>query len=112
MPPLGEAAASSGWYPPVGLHLLLLGALTKAAETGLPLSHRARMMVGMPKRHVPSRKPEERYRMRRLSDAEMAELIALARQGRKGPAAALDALWELILHEAEGLSLAEGTAAR
>lgn len=45
--------------------------------------------------------------MRRLSDAEMAELIALARQGRKGPAAALDALWELILHEAEGLSLAE-----
>lgn len=48
--------------------------------------------------------------MRRLTDEEMASLRNLARNGRKGPAKALDALWELILFEAEGISLAEADA--
>lgn len=46
--------------------------------------------------------PEARYRMRRLSVAEMAHLRRLARNGRRGPAKALDALWELIIDEAHG----------
>ena len=54
--------------------------------------------------------PSERYRMRRLTDDEMARLVALARDGRKGPGRAIDALWELILHEAEGVSVAEAAA--
>jgi hypothetical protein len=45
--------------------------------------------------------------MRRLTDDEMAALIAQARKGRLGPVRALDILWDLILREAEGISLAE-----
>lgn len=51
------------------------------------------------------------YRMRRLTDTEMAELTALARQGTDGPPSALRALWDLILRDVEGLSLAEAAAA-
>jgi hypothetical protein len=45
--------------------------------------------------------------MRRLTDDEMTALIAQARKGRLGPDKALDLLWDLILREAEGISLAE-----
>lgn len=48
--------------------------------------------------------------MRRLSDDEMAQLRRFARQGRTGPARALDALWELILREAEGVGLDEAAS--
>lgn len=47
--------------------------------------------------------------VRRLTDEEMEQLISLARAGRKGPAKAMDALWDLILREVEGMSLAEAT---
>jgi hypothetical protein len=50
---------------------------------------------------------EDRYRMRRLTDAEMTELTRLARDGPTGPARAIDALWELIVRDAHGVSLAE-----
>jgi hypothetical protein len=53
----------------------------------------------------------EPKRMRRLTDDEMTELIGLARRGRTGPGRALDALWDLILQHAEGMSLAEAMAA-
>lgn len=45
--------------------------------------------------------------MRRLTDAEMTELTRLARDGRTGPSRAIDALWELIVLDAHGVSLAE-----
>jgi hypothetical protein len=45
--------------------------------------------------------------MRRLTDEEMASLVRLSRDGRKGPAKALDALWDLILREAEGVGVEE-----
>lgn len=48
--------------------------------------------------------------MRRLTDDEMASLCKLARNGRRGPARALDALWDLILREAEGVGVAEAAA--
>ena len=48
--------------------------------------------------------------MRRLTDDEMAALCRLARSGRRGPAKALDALWDLILREAEGVSVAEAAS--
>lgn len=51
--------------------------------------------------------PEYRYRMRRLTDDEMNMLVRLARDGRKGPGRAMEALWDLILREAEGISYAE-----
>lgn len=51
--------------------------------------------------------PEERYRMRRLTDEEMADLSRLARNGRAGPGRAIDALWELIVQDAHGVSLEE-----
>ena len=54
--------------------------------------------------------PADRYRMRRLTDEEMAALTKLARQGRKGPGLALEALWELILRDAEGVGVAEAAA--
>lgn len=47
--------------------------------------------------------------MRRLSESEMMRLRRLARDGRKGPKRALDALWDLILREAEGVGLAEAS---
>ena len=50
------------------------------------------------------------HRMRRLTDAEMAELVKSARSGPKGPSRAMQALWDLILQEVEGMSVAEGTA--
>lgn len=50
---------------------------------------------------------EDRYRMRRLTGDEMTELIRLARDGRTGPGRAIDALWELIVRDAHGISLAE-----
>jgi hypothetical protein len=53
---------------------------------------------------------EDRYRMRRLTDDEMAELTRLARDGRTGPARAIDALWELVIRDAHGISLAEADA--
>ena len=58
----------------------------------------------------PKLAPDERYRMRRLTDDEMARLVALARDGRKGPGRAIEALWELILRDAEGVSVAEAAA--
>lgn len=58
------------------------------------------------KRPVPG-PAEDRYRMRRLTDTEMAELTRLARDGRTGPGQAIDALWELILQDAHGISLVE-----
>lgn len=54
--------------------------------------------------------PADRYRMRRLTDNEMHQLCRLARDGRRGPAKALDALWDLILRDAEGISVAEAAA--
>lgn len=47
--------------------------------------------------------------MRRLAEPEMARLRRLARAGRKGPERALDALWDLILQEAEGVGVAEAS---
>lgn len=43
--------------------------------------------------------------MRRLTDDEMG--TRMARQGRRGPGWAIDALWELILQDAHGMSIAE-----
>lgn len=51
--------------------------------------------------------PEDRYRVRRLTAPEMAALIRLARNGRTGPGRAIDALWELIMKDAHGITLAE-----
>lgn len=51
-----------------------------------------------------------RYRMRRFTDDEMTTLTTLARRGRRGPGSAIDALWELIMPDAEGTSLAEAAA--
>lgn len=50
---------------------------------------------------------EDRYRMRRLTDDEMTELTRLARDGRTGPGRAIDALWELIVQDAHGITLVE-----
>lgn len=55
-------------------------------------------------------RPEERYRMRRLTPSEMSGLVGLARRGRKGPGVALEALWDLILRDAEGVGVAEAAA--
>jgi hypothetical protein len=49
--------------------------------------------------------------MRRFTDDEMAALIRLARDGRTGPSRALDALWDLILTEVDGVTMADITAA-
>ena len=65
------------------------------------------------RRHRAVDRPARRevpHRRRRLTDGEMAELVKLARSGVKGPGRAMDALWDLILHDIEGLSLAEATA--
>lgn len=48
--------------------------------------------------------------MRRLTDAEMGHLQDLARRGRTGPARALEALWDLVLREADGVGVAEAAA--
>lgn len=48
--------------------------------------------------------------MRRLTDSEMATLVQMCRDGRKGPARAMEALWDLILFDAEGTSAAEAAA--
>lgn len=45
--------------------------------------------------------------MRRLTAAEMAHLGALAGTGRRGPARCIEALWDLILTEAEGVTAPE-----
>lgn len=47
--------------------------------------------------------------MPRLTETEMAHLRQLAHEGRRGPERALDALWDLILREAEGVGLAEAS---
>ena len=65
------------------------------------LSDRDVMVADMNRRpDRPPLLPEERYRMRRLTEEELARLCQLARQGRKGPEQALDALWDLIMSEA------------
>lgn len=51
------------------------------------------------------------YRMRRLTDDEMLELTTIARHGADGPPSALRTLWDLILRDAEGVSLAEASSA-
>lgn len=48
--------------------------------------------------------------MRRLTQQEMDALRHLARRGAKGPALALDALWDIILREAEGIGVAEAAS--
>lgn len=47
--------------------------------------------------------------MRRLTDSEMTQLRQLGRDGRKGPGRALNALWDLILQEAEGAGVADAS---
>jgi hypothetical protein len=54
--------------------------------------------------------PEDRYRMRRLTDDEMTMLVRLARDGRTGPGRAMVALWDLILRDAEGISYEDAAA--
>jgi hypothetical protein len=65
----------------------------------------------------PDRRADERparlevpHRMRRLTDTEMDELENLAAEGRNGPVVAMDRLWDLILQEIEGVTVAEATA--
>ena len=48
--------------------------------------------------------------MRRLADDEMASLVRLCRDGRKGPGRALEALWELIVRDADQVGVAEAAA--
>jgi hypothetical protein len=60
--------------------------------------------------HRPPLDPADRYRMRRLTDDEMARLRALARNGATGPGKMLDALWDLILLDAEGVTVADAAA--
>lgn len=43
--------------------------------------------------------------MRRLTQQELRHVVDLARDGRTGPARALEALWDLILREAEGVGV-------
>ena len=45
--------------------------------------------------------------MRRFTDVELGRLTTLARRGRTGPLLALDELWDLILRDAEGMTLSE-----
>lgn len=45
--------------------------------------------------------------MRRLTDDELTHIIRLARDGRRGPSRAIDALWELTMQEIHGIGLAE-----
>lgn len=48
--------------------------------------------------------------MRRLTDKEMDELVKLAGKGPRGPSVAMDRLWDLILQEIEGVTVAEAAA--
>lgn len=48
--------------------------------------------------------------MRRLTGTEMELLVALARRGRRGPAQALESLWDVILREAEGIGVVEAAS--